>query len=542
MSNIGVVIQGPLISYGQGPNNVIGGFNVCDTVLSNLKQIKARGYDYIVCVWRPTTDQESMALKQLADNLARVLVLDLPDIFDPDHRYKHHYAIRQGINRLNKDCEYIIKIRNDMLMPDDFWDWLSTNMDHRLVVSELISPFYLGDFIYAGWKETVINFLNSILVFNNRIIHPSITSDNGLKYFSSKNKKAINLDNGLMYLYLFKTKNVIQQWNNFIASNINVIPQNIWGKIKWREKMMSEIINIDSFKFNILPILVGLDLQFLMEEYYRFYKNRNEKKYLFAKIASRMVKIGIKIHRLLCHGKRNIGKLRHKPSILARVACLGNDCFIMKHGKRNAKLYNQQKARVDLLGEWIHGAQRPQASRIKPYLMRADIYPFIVQQQEMPWFQTKNDIQYLLMDSFAELTDQKFTHRKEGWSFCCHYTDVNHTPEFEEEFECCGLLAIEEIERVYNDFFDWFEKSYPGKKIFFIHFPATLDNRPIYHERAKAIFNIMQKIESQRKYIYNIAISDENVSWHEDDNFPYHYGKDTYKVFIEEWRRIECKL
>ena len=251
----------------------------------------------------------------------------------------------------------------------------------------------------------------------------------------------------------------------------------------------------------------------------------------------------VRMIRQLTHGIRiKYNMMRDNRTILGRTACLGQTCFKIKSGKKNRQLNNQQKTRVDLLCEWIHGAQRPQANLIKPYLMRVDIYPFIVQQQEMPWFQTKDEIQYLLMDSFAELTDQKFTHRTEGWSFCCHYTDIEHTAKFKEEFECCGLLPIEDIEKVYNEFFDWFEKSYPDKIVIFIHFPAKLDYRKIYQDRAKAIFNIMQKIESQRKYIYNIAISDENVSWHEDDNFPYHYGKDTYKVFIEEWRRIECKL
>ena len=136
---------------------------------------------------------------------------------------------------------------------------------------------------------------------------------------------------------------------------------------------------------------------------------------------------------------------------------------------QNKRLINQQKVRVELLLEWRSGEVKPNAKSVKGHLLRKDVYPFIKQQEQLPWLNVKN-FEYLIMDSFAELTDQKFTHRKDKRSFCCHYTDINHTSEFNAEFECCGLLPIESFEDAYNNFFDWFEMNHYGKKVFFFLF------------------------------------------------------------------------
>jgi hypothetical protein len=40
---IGVVIQGPLITYGQGPNISVSGFNTLETILLNIERIQKIG-------------------------------------------------------------------------------------------------------------------------------------------------------------------------------------------------------------------------------------------------------------------------------------------------------------------------------------------------------------------------------------------------------------------------------------------------------------------------------------------------------------------
>ena len=55
---IGIVIQGPLVTYGQGPNNSNGGFYSLETILENVERMSKFGFCYIVSTWVPLNIQE----------------------------------------------------------------------------------------------------------------------------------------------------------------------------------------------------------------------------------------------------------------------------------------------------------------------------------------------------------------------------------------------------------------------------------------------------------------------------------------------------
>ena len=38
-SSVGVIIQGPLLTYGQGTNSAIQGFDTCDIILRNIRSL-----------------------------------------------------------------------------------------------------------------------------------------------------------------------------------------------------------------------------------------------------------------------------------------------------------------------------------------------------------------------------------------------------------------------------------------------------------------------------------------------------------------------
>lgn len=227
-----------------------------------------------------------------------------------------------------------------------------------------------------------------------------------------------------------------------------------------------------------------------------------------------------------------------RQKILGRVACLGSDLYSLRFQRKlGFRLVNQQKVRVDLWLEWLEGNGRPRAELVKNLMSRPDVYPLIENQVALPWL-AENDFEFLLMDSFSELTDQKFTHKKEGWSFCCHYSDINHNPEFDLDFECVGLLPIEEIEATYTRFFEWFESRHPHKKVVFVLFPTELDDRLLYKERGAEILRVMTKLQQEKRFIQNLIIDDSLVDWNENDRFPYHFAKATNLAFIEAWDRL----
>jgi hypothetical protein len=256
-----------------------------------------------------------------------------------------------------------------------------------------------------------------------------------------------------------------------------------------------------------------------METIKKFYLNKNIIGFKYKKIIKKIAKYVYAINKVKIYG---------------RVACLGRNVFDMRYSTENKViLVNQQKVRVDLFNAWLSGETRPKAEVIEKYMLRKDVFP-LIEQQAAPEWREKNDFNYFLMDSFSELTDQKFTHKTERWSFCCHYTDINHDSDFADFFECHGLLPIEDIELQYYLFFDWFEKKFPGKKLYYIHFPTKFDSRNIFKERSKEILRIMKKYQEDRDYIKNIFIGEESVFLKENDVFPYHFSEKTNQSFLNK--------
>ncbi|HEY4330875.1 MAG TPA: hypothetical protein VGN88_14125 [Phycisphaerae bacterium] len=240
---------------------------------------------------------------------------------------------------------------------------------------------------------------------------------------------------------------------------------------------------------------------------------------------------------------RRVARRVYPPAyVLGRVACLGQEVFgrlCRPAGRmlpRRSALLNMQKVRVDLLMEEIAAAgrervNRAQAARVMGHLARKDVTWLIEQQQRLIWLEHRQPVAFCLMDSFAELTDQQFRHRREGWSFCCHYSDLNHTPEFEAEFECLGLLPVERIETAYRRFFEWFAGAHAGVKVYFVHFPAALDGRAAFKERAGVIREAIKSFGQEHAFIKPVVMADDDVKKAPGDDFAYHFAPETFERF-----------
>ncbi|MFA5247665.1 MAG: hypothetical protein WC415_00240 [Patescibacteria group bacterium] len=225
--------------------------------------------------------------------------------------------------------------------------------------------------------------------------------------------------------------------------------------------------------------------------------------------------------------------------IISRTACLGNDLLRIckKNGKKMVAI-NQQKVRVDLFLKWLKDSPRPKSREIKKYFRDPAIFEHLKQQEKLPWLKIKK-IKYLTMDSFAELTDKKFTNIKDKWSFCCHFEDLYLTDEFKNNFKIEGVLPLEKLEESYRAFFTWFEKKYPEKNVYFIHYPSLFDVRLEYKERGTAILQIMQKISTEKPYVKNIFLTEEEITEKiKTDPFPYHYNNEVYQKLSEKLKKF----
>ncbi len=225
-----------------------------------------------------------------------------------------------------------------------------------------------------------------------------------------------------------------------------------------------------------------------------------------------------------------------KTVILGRNACLGNKLlrsWLNKH--HNFLVINQQKTRVDTFLDCVNGAPRPKTAEIIKYfrLRRSDLNEIIKQQEKLPWLANKRPVKYLVMDSFAELTDKKFTHKNEGWSFTCFWNDLVHDENFNHTFSASGMLPLLDLEKYYTAFFDWASKKYPGIMIFFIHYPDELEKREKYLERSRKIREVMLKLAAQKTFVKNI-ICGSPAEYNPVDKFPYHYGQKIYDELLAE--------
>jgi len=564
-NNIGIVIQGPLVTYGQGPNNKPEGFNSMDTILANVKNIKKNGFEYVVSTWTPKNSNESSLLENLFEEGIFVTCNNSPTIFDPDHRYKQHFGILLGMQELGrqKNINYIVKIRTDMLMPDSFWDWIkriSEKNESVLYVSELMNQsFYMGDFIYAAPKDIFVDFINSILKYESKIIHPLIAFDNGVKYCQQKGYFNFQKNRFqkfyLFYLFSIRKKSIKMIWDHFIATNLGVLPEEIWNNIRWRGRRIGSFLTSSNFNFDTSPLSTHRmsskkNVENLIDGYVRYWE-KGDLHHITVATFRTLQKI-LRTKAITLYRIKNVLSRKFilwnpfikKQVVLCRSACLGHTISKLKTpDSKRIFLVCQQKTRLDILLEQVSELTptklRVKSMVVKKYIPRKDIQGLIRQQEKSPWLKIKK-FDYMLIDSFSELTDKKFTSKKEGWSFACHNSDIEHTAEFKQNFESHGLLKLENLSEVYENFFSWFENTHPNKKVIFMHYPTVLDKRTVYKERAAKILEIMKNIEKKKDYVFNIHIDDSKVRPHEDDDFPYHYSRETNREFLEKWKEREA--
>jgi hypothetical protein len=202
------------------------------------------------------------------------------------------------------------------------------------------------------------------------------------------------------------------------------------------------------------------------------------------------------------------------------MACLGKDVFSSKY------LINEQKLRIDLFLGILKNKNVPRYDLISSHIKRLDILPLIAQQTSLdPLVREIKCAKFFLMDSYSELVDQKFTHRQEGWSFCANYSDIEHSPDFQNIFISEGLLLIEKIRDIYLDFFNEVWKLNPSIQIIYIHFPTLLDDRIQFQQRGQAILNAISEIKDPR--LIDIKVPDEKVAPNTHAPYPYHFSPET---------------
>jgi len=252
----GLIIQGPIITFGQGGNNSNKGFDSTNVINQNIRNFAPLVEKIIFSTW---VDSGFKYSNNKIDNFF-VVENPLPCNRDPDNRKKQFYSTYAGIRflQMNSNVTHVLKIRTDQLIPLAIIDWLQnvfTNeiminefqIDQKIIFSEFIKSesFYVGDFIFAGEINKVFEFIDINLKFKKNL-HPSIGVDYFLKYLSvidSNNFKKLFIRSIplIAQVSLKKSEIVTIYWRNQLANKASFIPRFIANDIIWRGRIMKDL-------------------------------------------------------------------------------------------------------------------------------------------------------------------------------------------------------------------------------------------------------------------------------------------------------------
>lgn len=242
---------------------------------------------------------------------------------------------------------------------------------------------------------------------------------------------------------------------------------------------------------------------------------------------------------------RRIKTRNSGPWIMGRIGCMGLD--VLKLIQLEQPLVNTQKGRVDcLLAYSTQPTLRPHTAALPHHYARDDIIHLVAQQEVFRW--PKNTPPMLvLMDSYAELTDQLFIHRQKRWMFCSNYQDLHQSPAFARDYECRGLIPIDDLKRIYTQFFGELTRDLPQVPVLFLHFPTDLDSREKFKIRHDAIKVSIREMSRIYPNLHSIETDPDIVKWPENapeatKDFPYHYNQATYLNLADKIRRLKLNI
>jgi hypothetical protein len=251
----GVIIQGPIISYGSGGrNDNPEGFDSTDTIKENIDRISKHIpiNNIVFSGW--STDSGINV-----ENIKKIFNKD-PYSFDYLNQKRQFYTIKKGFDYLshNSEIQYYVKIRTDQLFPKIFWEWitqLNQKLDNQVLVSEFYNnaPFVFGDFVICSSKKNFSKFINS-----QKLKRHSINGSRNmvLKYLNyvTSNRKVEFSKNYLLndFKLVLKFDQLHDIWINYITSSFFSIPLNIFKDIDWRGiRMDTRFENLDQiFLYN----------------------------------------------------------------------------------------------------------------------------------------------------------------------------------------------------------------------------------------------------------------------------------------------------
>lgn len=252
----GLVIQGPKISFGQGPNSNLTGYNSTRDVLTNVEALG----DYFSAIVLSTWKNENFDLPCGIQSFQILSTSPPKSHRDIDNRKKQIISLSEGIRVLSEqNITHVLKIRTDQVIPvglvkfiQDYF--IENSNEPKLMVSEFLGyeNFYCGDFMFAGHIRLVEKFCAANLKSKIKF-HPVATKDYILKFCNSVGlfPSFVKFFPPLfLYLFCISTQpKVIVLWAKIRANLFFAPPRELFLDISWRGIRMRQMQIWDSFSF-----------------------------------------------------------------------------------------------------------------------------------------------------------------------------------------------------------------------------------------------------------------------------------------------------
>jgi len=256
LSRLGIVIQGPSRSDG-GSRFIDRNFDCSPAVEATIGLAKKFFDEIVVSTW----DGHEFANESWPDSV-ELISSELPS-FGQGNSRKQFLSTAKGIEYLKtRNIDYCLKVRTDQVLPESAFEYLLeffslTEAQPKLLLSDYVvgSPFYAGDFVFAGKLEVVDSFVNSFLTFGAKDLHPSVGHNYVLKYLCATDDLfSDNVNPRIpMIVQVSDPRNLRAHsyWTETRQNRFSFLRREDFSQILWRGQRMTEIVPVDGFSFQV---------------------------------------------------------------------------------------------------------------------------------------------------------------------------------------------------------------------------------------------------------------------------------------------------
>jgi len=256
VSRLGIVIQGPSRSDG-GSRFIDRNFDCSPAVEATIGLAKQFFDEIVVSTWAG----HEFANESWPDSV-ELISSELPSFGQRNSR-KQFISTAKGIEYLKtRNIDYCLKVRTDQVLPESAFEHLLEffslpEHQSKLLLSDYVanSPFYAGDFVFAGKLEVVDSFVSSFLTFGAKDLHPNVGQNYVLKYLCATDDLFSDNVNPRvpMIVQISDPRNFRARsyWSETRQKRFSFLRREDFAQIFWRGQIMAELVNVDGFSFQV---------------------------------------------------------------------------------------------------------------------------------------------------------------------------------------------------------------------------------------------------------------------------------------------------